>query len=237
MSKSTELSLAKKIQGGLAKRGMDEAIWKALTSSVFPGASAESIFNAVDYCIARHLDVLKKPVHIVPMKVKNSATGSYEYRDVIMPGIYELRTTAARTGQYAGQDEPEYGDDIEYKGVTAPKWCKVTVHRLLQGQRVAFTHKEFFSEACGTKGDGSLNAMWAKRPYGQIAKTAEAGALRKAFPDELGGVHHNEEVHNVIDMGSIEVNQTKADSLNDALSETDIPDSDDIQSTDDIEQG
>ena len=42
--------------------------WKVLTESIFPSAkTAEGILLAVRYCQARGLDVLKRPVHVVPM--------------------------------------------------------------------------------------------------------------------------------------------------------------------------
>ena len=181
------------------QRGIDEATWNALTNSVFPGAREESIVLAVDYCRARKLDVMKKPCHIVPMKVKDQQTGETSWRDVIMPGIYEQRTTAFKTGQMAGQDEPVFGDLIMHKGIQAPEWCRVTVYRLIGGHRCAFTHTEYFAEACATTGSGEINSMWRKRPRGQLAKCAEAGALRKAFPDELGGVMTAEEMQESTD--------------------------------------
>lgn len=181
------------------QRGIDEATWNALTNSVFPGAKEESIVLAVDYCRARKLDVMKKPCHIVPMKVKDQQTGETSWRDVIMPGIYEQRTTAFRTGQMAGQDEPVFGDLIMHKGIQAPEWCRVTVYRLIGSLRCAFSHTEYFSEACATTGSGEINSMWRKRPRGQLAKCAEAGALRKAFPDELGGVMTAEEMEESTD--------------------------------------
>lgn len=181
-------NLPTNIHQALSERNIDQATWGTLQNSVFPGAKEESILLAIDYCKARKLDILKKPCHIVPMSVTDAKTGNKQWRDVIMPGIYEQRITAFRTGQMAGQDEPEFGEDITYKEVTAPKWCKVTVYRFVNGQRCAFSHTEYFSEACATTSKGEVNSMWTKRPRGQLAKCAEAGALRKAFPDELGGV-------------------------------------------------
>lgn len=185
------------IQHALSERKIDIAVWTTLKNSVFPGAKDESILLAVDYCKARKMDILKKPCHIVSMKVKDAETGSENWRDVIMPGIYEQRITAFRTGQMAGLDEPVFRNEIDYLGVTAPEWCKVTVYRFINGERCAFSHTEYFTEACATTevwenkqrtGKYRINSIWSKRPRGQLAKCAEAGALRKAFPDELGGV-------------------------------------------------
>ncbi|EFU67505.1 phage recombination protein Bet [Aggregatibacter segnis] len=199
------MTLPANIQTALKERNIDLAVWSTLQNSVFPGAKDESIILAVDYCKARKLDILKKPCHIVPMQVTLSGEkerGSdgklYDkkiWRDVIMPGIYEQRITAFRTGQMAGQDEPVFGETISFKGVDAPEWCRVTVYRFINGERCAFSHTEYFSEACATTKEGKLNSMWSKRPRGQLAKCAEAGALRKAFPDELGGVITAEEVN------------------------------------------
>jgi phage recombination protein Bet len=142
---------------------------------------------------------MKKPCHIVGMSVKNPKTQQNEWRDVIMPGISELRITAQRTGQYAGQDAPIFGAMVEMKfGNTThmvPESCTVTVYRDNgKGLRYATPHTEYFEEACAKKKDGDLNSMWATRKRGQLAKCAEAGALRKAFPDEIGGVATAEEM-------------------------------------------
>ncbi|WP_118867477.1 phage recombination protein Bet [Haemophilus haemolyticus] len=188
-------TLPTNIQTALTERNIDTAVWTTLQNSVFPGAKDESILLAVDYCKARKLDILKKPCHIVPMSVTDAKTGNKNWRDVIMPGIYEQRITAFRTGQMAGQDEPVFGDTVTFRGIDAPEWCRVTVYRFINNERCAFSHTEYFCEACATTKEGKPNSMWSKRPRGQLAKCAEAGALRKAFPDELGGVITADEVN------------------------------------------
>ena len=188
-------TLPANIQTALTERNIDTAVWTTLQNSVFPGAKDESILLAIDYCKARKLDILKKPCHIVPMSVTDAKTGNKNWRDVIMPGIYEHRITAFRTGQMAGQDEPVFGDTVTFRGIEAPEWCRVTVYRFINNERCAFSHTEYFSEACATTKEGKPNSMWSKRPRGQLAKCAEAGALRKAFPDELGGVITADEVN------------------------------------------
>lgn len=190
----------------LSHFGLDEAMWNVLCSSMFPGAKPESIIMAVEYAKARNLDIMKKPCHIVPMSVKDAKTGQSQWRDVIMPSITEIRITASRTGEYAGQDAPVFGDMVEMqfgqKRITAPEFCTVTVYRIVHGEKVAFSHTEYFEEACATTKDGSPNSMWTKRKRGQLSKCAEAGALRKAFPEEIGNEYTKEEMEGkVIDVG------------------------------------
>lgn len=170
----------------------EEDLFSVLETSIYPGAKRASIKMAVNYCKAAGLDILQKPVHLVPMSVKNSQSNQYEMRDVVMPGIGLYRTQAARSGQYAGVSEPEFGaDTTESLGgvsISYPRDCKVTVHRMMDnGSIVAFTARELWKENYATqKRDSEApNSMWKKRPYAQLAKCAEAQALRKAFP-ELG---------------------------------------------------
>ncbi len=72
--------------------------------------------------------------------------------------------------------------------ITFPEWCKVTVRRQIASGIVAdFTAIEYWLENYAIKGGKEKsvapNAMWSKRPRGQLAKCAEAQALRKAFPE------------------------------------------------------
>ena len=163
-------------------------LMKVLQSSLYPGAAPESIKMVLGYCKATGLDPMQKPVHIVPMWDGKAR----QMRDVVMPGVNLYRTQAARSGECAGVTEPEFGPDVTEAiggvNITYPQWCRVTVSRRLPtGEIVQFTAREFWKENYAVKGgqEKSIapNAMWTKRPYGQLAKCAEAQALRKAFPE------------------------------------------------------
>ena len=177
--------------GALVTAEQAEAIRTALKSSLYPGASDASVDLVLSYCKAAGLDPMKKPVHIVPMWDSKAR----EMRDVVMPGIGLYRTDAARTGQFAGMSEPEFGpmvtERIGNADVTFPEWCKVTVYRQLPSGHVAeFTAVEYWIENYAIKGgkdqDQSPNAMWSKRKRGQLAKCTQAQALRMAFPEATG---------------------------------------------------
>lgn len=180
---------------------VDKGAWKVLVESVFPAAKTpDAVVMALSYCKRRNLDIFKRPVHIVPMY--SAATGGYV--ETVWPGISELRTTAFRTGQYAGCNETEFGPDLvrAFEGtvgrgqyeqtkkieVSFPEWGRMTVWRMVSGVRVPFVGpKVYWLETYGKIGKSDLpNDMWAKRPRGQLEKCLEAAALRKAFPEEIG---------------------------------------------------
>jgi len=179
---------------------------KVLESSIYPGATLESIKLVIGYCKANHLDPMQKPVHIVPMSVKVSGKKTdagkdvYEYRDVIMPGIGLYRTNAARTDQYVGIDAAQFGEtktftQDEFK-LDFPEWCEVSVHRQVADLPRKFSSgRIYWLETYATAGRDTKmpNAMWKKRPFGQLEKCAEAMALRRAFP-ELGAAATAEEM-------------------------------------------
>lgn len=182
----------------VSRRGISEAQWRTLCNNLFPGATSNSVLMVWDYCVARRLDPLKKPCHIVPMEVKDAKTGKYEYRDVVMPGIYEHRTTATRTGLYMGHSEPTYSDAVVELGggVSVPEWCAMSMYRWNPESktRAEFPVRVWFREVVATKKDGKPNARWTKAPIQMLTKCTEAAGLREAFPDELGGEQTAEEM-------------------------------------------
>lgn len=176
----------------VARRGIAEAQWRTLANNLFPGAHPQSVLMVWDYCIARKLDPMKKPCHIVPIRVR--VGDDYQTRDVVMPGIYEYRTTANRTGEYLGHSKPVYGPVIECLGVMAPEYCEMTVYRWNKAahQKCEFPVTVYFRECVATKKDYktkeiTVNERWTKAPIQMLTKCTEAAGLREAFPDEFGG--------------------------------------------------
>jgi phage recombination protein Bet len=186
-----------KLPDAIARRGVTEAQWRTLANNLYPGAHPDSVLMVVDYCLARKLDPLKKPCHIVPMSVKDAKTGQRGWRDVVMPGIYEYRITAMRTGLYLGHSRPEYGDEVDVAGTKAPAWCEMTFYRAVSATdrsvRIEFPVRVYFTEVVALK-DGRPNERWAKAPIQMLTKCCEAAGLREAFPDEFGGEATAEEM-------------------------------------------
>lgn len=188
--------------------GIDEGRWKALTDAIFPAArTVDGVMLAIAYAKARNLDIFKRVVHVVPMW--NSTLG--QEVDTVWPGIGELRTTASRTTAWAGNDECVFGlpqtKGFEAKreraargnqpatavreacdAFTWPEWAQITVYKMVQGVRCAFVGpKVRFTETfSGVKGLRVPNDRWQQAPYQMLEKCAEAAALRRAFPEELG---------------------------------------------------
>lgn len=176
-------------------------VMSALKNSIYPGATDESIAMVLAYCRASNLDPIQKPVHIVPMSVKKGK--DYIWRDVVMPGIGLYRTQAERSGKHLGTSEPMFGplitETLSGVEIIYPEWCKVTVTKLVGDHIASYTSQEFWKECYATAGKDTTapNAMWKKRARGQLAKCAEAQALRKAFPD-LGSQPTAEEMEGKI---------------------------------------
>lgn len=194
----------------------DSDLIRVMTNSLYPGAKSESCALVLSYCRAAGLDPMQKPVHIVPMSVK-VGKDKYEWRDVIMPGIDQYRIKASRSGEYVGLSKPEFGPLTTYKlgttEVTVPEWCEVTAKRMVRGIVAEFTAVEFWIENYATAGKDTKapNAMWSRRSRGQLAKCAEAQALRKAFPEFTAGPTAEEMEGKVIDITGEQVDHDFAD--------------------------
>lgn len=189
--------------------GISPGDWRALVDAIWPAAqTTEAVELALSYCRARNLDPFKRPIHIVPVWDSKKQANI----ETVWPGIGELRTTASRTGLWAGNDEAVFGPDDTrtFKGttgkgqyakevektVTFPLWAQVTQYKMVQGHRVPFPGpRVLWLETYATMGASDVpNEMWATRPYGQIEKCAEAASLRRAFPEEVGGDMIPEEI-------------------------------------------
>lgn len=108
----------------------------------------------------------------------------------VQAAIESFRIKAEETGDYAGQDEPEY----EYDNDGNVRLARVRVYRKSVPGRAFAVGVAYWSEYAQTKRDGSLTKFWAKMPHNQLAKCAEALGLRKAFPKVLSKVYVPEEM-------------------------------------------
>lgn len=126
--------------------------------------------------------------------------------------IGALRLIALRTGQYGGSTPPEYiylddnGDPTVISQIPLPDKVNRGLPREPWAVRISVKRKDFdepitsvvrFDSVAATQNkDNSfvLTEMWQKRGDAQNAKCAEADALRKAFPEELGSLYLAEEI-------------------------------------------
>jgi phage recombination protein Bet len=154
----------------------------------------------LEVCVATGLNPFMRQIHAIKRGSGNKA------KMTIQTGIDGYRLLAQRTGQLDGQDGPYWcGDDGIWRDVwlsaEPPVAAKVTVYRkdMSRGFSGIARFEEYAQytnawENGQNTGRQVLNSMWGKMPAGQIAKCAEALALRKAFPAEMSGIYTEDEM-------------------------------------------
>ena len=135
----------------------------------------------VQFCERAGLDPFRKQVYALPRQGKMS----------IVTSIDGLRAIAQRSGEYEGQTAPQWMDGSGkwhevWLSSSPPVACKIGVHRK--------NFREPLYAICTMNEHGGVGGKWKSSAAHMLAKTTEALALRKAFPNETGGVISEDEV-------------------------------------------
>lgn len=161
--------------------------------TVCRGASDDELKLFLHVCQRTQLDPFARQIHA--LKIWNSK----ENREVmqIHVSIDGHRLIAERSGQYAGQSEPEF---CAADGKWTTAWLS---DEPPVAARVGVYRKDFRDPVYGLAryksfvqidSKGKPVPVWQRMPEHMLAKVAESLAFRRAFPFELGGLHAGFEI-------------------------------------------
>lgn len=166
---------------------------KDLLKNLFFKNSSDDEFEIfLHACERTHLDPFMR--QICPVKRMNRNIGREEM--TIQVQIDGYRLIAERTGKYTPGRQPTYQYDETGNLISATAYVKkLTCDGVWHEVSATAFFKEYAPYYKDQKtGKLKLGHFWEKMPHGQLAKCAEALALRKAFPGDLSGIYINEEM-------------------------------------------
>jgi phage recombination protein Bet len=150
------------------------------------GATDEEAYIFIETCKRTGLSPEKRHIYAVKRKEKGREVLSTQ------TSIDGFRYIAQRSQNYGGQIGPEWcGDDGVWKDIWLSKEppraarCGVVRKDWLQPLWAVAKFESYYQQ---------YSPLWQKMPELMIAKCAEALALRRAFPDELGGLYTEDEM-------------------------------------------
>jgi phage recombination protein Bet len=189
-----------KAGGALAIRP-DQTTWTEQQAAVLrqsgisDDVTAAELAGFLHLCQRTELDPFSRQIYLIGRKDKRAGrvvftpqTGIDGYR------VVARRATVKSGGTYGYEDTLWCDKDGRWRDVwlpdAPPAAAKVTVLR--DGQK--YSAVALFREYVQTGWENKPIGLWGKMPAGQLAKCAEALALRKAFPHDLAGVYTAEEM-------------------------------------------
>ena len=147
-----------------------------IRTTIAKGASDDELKLYLFDCARQGVHPLDKLIHFTKRSGRYAPITSIDF----------MRIRAAQTGDCAGIDDAVFAGDPK----TASFAASVTVWRLVQGVRCAFTATARWSEYKPEQND----FMWQRMPFTMLGKCAEALALRRGFPQQLAGLFASEEL-------------------------------------------
>lgn len=138
------------------------------------------------FCSSKKLDPFSREVYSIKRRSGSDVKLTFQM------GIDGLRSKAEETGEMDGSEVFWCGTDGAWTDIwlldVPPSAAKVILYR--KGCQKPFVGIAKWAEY---KPQGN-DFMWTKMPSSQLAKCAEALALRRAFPNNLGGIYSTEEM-------------------------------------------
>jgi phage recombination protein Bet len=166
-----------------------------IRDQIMPGASNDELMLFVQVASSRGLDPFRKHIYAVSRRSKegNNWIDKWSYQ----VSIDGLRLIAERSGRYEGQTLPQWcGPDGIWREVWLedgpPAAAKVGVY--IKGAREPLYAIALYRTFVQKTREGEPTKFWKEMPEHMLAKVAESQALRKAFPEEAGGLYTPEEM-------------------------------------------
>ena len=152
-----------------------------IKDQICPGATPAEMWQFLARCVSLGLDPFSKQIYFI----KRQGKVSHQI------GIDGFRSIADNTGELVEIGEAEFEGEITIDGgLIVPEIARVTVVREIRGRDRSFTGTARWREFC----PGQPNDfMWKKMPYHMLGKCAEAQAMRRAFPQKMGGLQTDAE--------------------------------------------
>jgi phage recombination protein Bet len=187
--------------GALAQYNWTREQIDLIKRTVAKDTSDDELALFMHVCKRTGLDPLARQIYAIVRRSKDK-NGDWVKTMVLQTGIDGLRLQAERTGKFRGFGPTEWcGDDGVWKDVwlrldAPPSAARVAVLRVdaPDGDPVSIQGIALYREYVQTNQSGAPTQRWASGPAGQLAKCAEALALRRAFPAELAGLFAHEEM-------------------------------------------
>ncbi len=175
-----------------------------LKRTIARGTTDDEFELFINVANRRKLDPFARQIY--PVKRWNSKEKREEM--TIQTGIDAFRLIAQRSDEYEGQTAVEWGEivasrDVEDSRPTVvwhevwpydgPPFC-ARVGALRKGFRAPLYAIARWSSYVQKDREGQPTKFWRAMPDLMLGKVAEALALRKAFPEELGGIYTDDEM-------------------------------------------
>ena len=169
--------------------------------TIAKGATDDELKLFIAVCNSTGLNPFNRQIYAI--KRRSQEKGQWVETMTYQVGIEGFRLMAQRSkGKggpvYQGQTEPVWcnkdGNWVDLWTSSDPPFAaKVGVY--VEGFREPIFAIAEYKRLVQTKQDGTPNIFWDKGPAFQLAKCAEAAALRKAIGHDLSGVYLEEEIY------------------------------------------